>query len=137
MLAELSLLLHEMLEPADDRGRAATDVSQRFGTEPGRVAVVVTGLPSPGKTRLVEALRDRLRVDGIAVAPAPEPTDDRPLLRVHAETDLEALVEGTPVVARSARGADVIVPVDWEAPSRSVARIVELLIARGLVAPGV
>ena len=90
MLAELSLLLHEMLEPADDRGRTASDVSQRFGTEPGRVAVVVTGLPSPGKTRLVEALRDRLRVDGIAVAPAPEPTDDRPLLRVHAETDLEA-----------------------------------------------
>jgi predicted metal-dependent RNase len=137
MLAELTLLLHELFEPADNRGRPTGDASPRLGVAGEPVAVVVTGLPSPGKTRLVEALRERLRVDGIAVEASGGTDDHRPVVRVHAETDLEALIEGAPVVTRSARGADVIVPVDWEAPSRSVARIVELLIARGLVAPEV
>jgi hypothetical protein len=131
MFAELTLLLHEMLEPAA-YGRPTTDLSS-VGVAGTRSAIVVTGLPSPGKTRLVEALSDRLRQEGIAVEASPDVNDHRHPIRVHAETDLEALVEG-PVHA--ARGADVVVPVDWESPTRSVARVVELLIARGLVAPG-
>jgi hypothetical protein len=136
MLAELTLLLHEMLEPAVNRGSPASDLT-RDGIAAGGAAIVVTGLPSPGKARLVEALRDRLQVDGIAVEASRVVNDRRQRIYVHAESDLEALVEGSRLVGHASREADVVVPVDWEAPARSVARVVELLVARGLVAPEV
>jgi hypothetical protein len=55
------------------------------------------------------------------------------VLRVHAETDLDAFVEGLVELdeRRAARAADLVVPVDWEPLARSVARITEALIARG------
>lgn len=138
MLAELTLLLHEMLEPADSRGRSRSDLSPRVDVGDARVVIVVTGLASPGKARLIDALQSRLRGTGVTVEPQGRFHDgNSPALRVHAETDLEALVEGAPVVARAARDADLIVPVDWEAPARSVTRVMELLIARGVVAPEV
>ena len=137
MLAELTLLLHEMLEPADSRGCFTSNLSSRVHADGDQVVIVVTGLPSSGKARLIDALRVRLGSAGITVEAGRAPNDSSRSLRVHAETDLEALVEGAPVVAQSARDADLIVPVDWESPSQSVTRVVELLIARGIVAPEV
>jgi len=135
MFAELTLLLHEMLEPAA-YAAPTSDLTRAGSAETGAV-IVVTGLPSPGKTRLVEALSDRLRNDRITVEASLHANDCRPGIHVHAETDLEALVEGAGSPVAAARGADVVVPVDWESPTRSVARVVELLTARGLVAPEV
>ena len=136
MLAELTLLLHELLEPAA-RGQSARTAAPRDDADHHRTVVVVTGLASPGKARLIDALRQRLACTGVVVESRRPKGDEVLALCVHAETDLEALVEGAPVAARAARDADLIVPVDWEATSRSVARIVEWLIGRGIVAPEV
>ena len=85
--------------------------------------VLVTGIPSPGKTRLKAALDAAHLAFDVTV-------------RVHAETDLEAMLE--PGLLRETRAAaanaDIVVPVDWEAPEDSVKRVVAALakgIARG------
>jgi hypothetical protein len=78
----------------------------------------LTGMPSPGKTRLRSALQEA----GIAVSATGT-------LRVHAETDLEALLE--PGLLRETRAAaasaDIVIPVDWERPEDSVKRVVSFL----------
>jgi hypothetical protein len=78
--------------------------------------VLVTGIPSPGKTRLQAALdAAHLSLDAT--------------LRVHAETDFEAMLE--PGVLRETRAAaaraDVVIPVDWESPEDSVKRVIAAL----------
>ena len=97
--------------------------------------VHVTGLASAGKQRLVAALSRRLASDALAVSTgqaAPRPGDGT--LRVHAETDIEALIEGGLRTAsrNDALDADVIVPVDWEPVERSVRRVLEALADRGV-----
>jgi hypothetical protein len=78
--------------------------------------MLLTGIPSPGKARLKAAL------DAAAI-PLDAP------LRVHAETDLEALLE--PGLQRetsaAAAQADIVIPVDWEAAEDSVKRVVAIL----------
>lgn len=78
--------------------------------------MLLTGIPSPGKARLKAAL------DAAAI-PIDAP------LRVHAETDLEALLE--PGLQRETRDAaaraDIIIPVDWESPEHSVKRVIAIL----------
>jgi hypothetical protein len=80
--------------------------------------LLLTGLPSPGKTRLATALERA----GLPVSPAGS-------IRVHAQTDLEAFVE--PELLRETKAAaahaDLIIPVDWEDPEQSVARVAALL----------
>jgi hypothetical protein len=55
---------------------------------------------------------------------------------VHAETDLEALVEGgvSATARAAAREAEVIVRVDWERTDQSVDRVIHALVARGVIA---
>jgi hypothetical protein len=80
--------------------------------------LLLTGMPSPGKTRLRNALQEA----GIAVSASGT-------LHVHAETDLEALLE--PGLLRETRAvaarADLVIPVDWERPEDSVKRVAVLL----------
>ncbi|MGH9173790.1 MAG: hypothetical protein ACRD1H_05515, partial [Vicinamibacterales bacterium] len=88
----------------------------------------------PGKTLLVDALEGRLRSWNISVrlgrhAQGPS---EAPVLHVHAESDLEALVEGGLPERESAKGADLVVAVDWEPVDRSVTRIIETLTASGV-----
>ena len=134
MLADLTILLHEMSDALRGRGAAAHPspalVPRTFS--PKSAVIVVTGLASPQKARLVDALVTQF--DGIAsvvrsASGSPAPADV--VLRVHAETDLEAMVEGQSDDSVLARAADVVVPVDWEPLSRSLARITEALVARG------
>ena len=49
-------------------------------------------------------------------------------LRVHAETDVEALIEGGLLrrVRADAAAADLVIAVDWESTERSVGRVVEV-----------
>lgn len=91
--------------------------------------VLVTGLPSPGKTRLVAALAGRLRGVNIDVRQCREAhaDPDPPVLHVHAQSDIEALVEGALPDEQSPRGAQVIVAVDWEPVDRSVTRVIATL----------
>ena len=67
--------------------------------------LLLTGIPSPGKARLRSALQDA----GLSVSSAGS-------VRVHAETDLEALLE--PELQRQTRAArkqaHIVIPVDWE-----------------------
>lgn len=78
--------------------------------------MLLTGIPSPGKARLKAAL------DAAAI-PLDAP------VRVHAETDLEALLE--PELQRqtsaAAAKADIVIPVDWESPGDSVKRVIAVL----------
>jgi hypothetical protein len=77
--------------------------------------MLLTGIPSPGKARLKAALDASIPVD------AP--------VRVHAETDLEAMLE--PSLQRETRAAaakaDIVIPVDWESPADSVKRVIAVL----------
>jgi hypothetical protein len=77
----------------------------------------LTGMPSTGKERLAVALE----AAGFRVTPS----DGE--VRVHAETDLEALVE--PGLLKqthaAAAAADIVIAVDWESTARSVGRIVD------------
>jgi hypothetical protein len=98
--------------------------------------LLVTGLPSPGKTQLVDALSDRLGsalvVAGTrATQPAPAPT-----LHVHAETDFEAWVEGDWPSRDAARHAELVVKVDWESVERSVDRVMKALGAKAACVAG-
>lgn len=85
--------------------------------------LLLTGMPSPGKARLKEALE----ATEVEIASAPTP------VRVHAETDLEALLE--PELQRETRAAaaqaDIVVPVDWERTERSVQRVIAFLGRQG------
>jgi hypothetical protein len=76
--------------------------------------LLLTGIPSPGKARLRSALQEA----GLTVSPSGS-------VRVHAETDLEALVD--PELLRETRDAaahaDLVIPVDWERPEDSVTRV--------------
>jgi hypothetical protein len=51
-------------------------------------------------------------------------------LHVHAETDVEALVEGASPTRDAARRAELVVRVDWEPISVTVDRVVETLRSR-------
>lgn len=136
MLADLTILLHEMSDVL--RGRAAARPHARdLELDPPEARgfdVLVTGLGSAGKAKLMSALAQRFEGSDIAVRSAPAAAPSlRSVLRVHAETDVEAFVEGGLELEerRAASAADVVVPVDWEPLARSVARITEALIARG------
>jgi hypothetical protein len=78
--------------------------------------MLLTGIPSPGKARLKAAL-------DAASIPVDAP------VRVHAETDLEAMLE--PNLQRETRAAaakaDIVIPVDWESPADSVKRVIAVL----------
>ena len=137
MLADLTILLHEMSDAL--RGRAATG-AHRLNVlyEPQPLAtgfsILVSGLASPAKARLIEGLTHQLEALGVVVhSTAEAATPHGAVLRVHAESDLEALVEGDLAAAerRAAGAADLVVPVDWEPLARSIARITEALVARG------
>ncbi len=84
--------------------------------------LLLTGMPSPGKTRLAAALD----AAGVFTASAAA------RLHVHAESDLEALLE--PALLRETRAAgadaDLIIPVDWESTPDSVRRVMTLLSSR-------
>jgi predicted ATPase len=83
--------------------------------------LLLTGIPSPGKTRLRNALQDA----GLAVS-------GTGTLRVHAETDLEGLLD--PRLLRETRAtaarADIVIAVDWERPDDSVKRVAAFLAGR-------
>jgi hypothetical protein len=100
--------------------------------------VVVTGLASPGKTHFVAALERRLAPAHILVRLSGGPAfpADVEVLHVHAETDVEGMVEGVLPAGTTARGAAVVIPVDWEPPERGVNRVVDALVARGLAVVG-
>jgi hypothetical protein len=88
------------------------------------VLLVVTGLPSSGKARLVNALAERFGSTNILVGVLPGL--DASVLHVHAETDVDAFVEGSGA-RDAARAARVVVPVDWEPVERSVERVAATL----------
>lgn len=129
MLAEFTLLLHE-----------TTDTLRR--ESPGVALVWVSGVASTGKSRLLAALEDRLAPIGVRLQSSDGPPHrtggvrSAALVHVHAETDLEALLEPH-LLSGSRAAADVaelLVPVDWEAAERSVVRVCELLMTRGIIA---
>jgi MoxR-like ATPase len=91
--------------------------------------LLVTGLPSPGKTRLVDALASRLPGSNIIVGCLPGATPSTVLLHVHAETDVDGLVEGAWCDGAAARDAALVVRVDWEPVEQSVARVIQTLAA--------
>jgi hypothetical protein len=135
MLADLTLLLHEMSDAL--RGRAlATRAQPAPAARPfasASAAIIVTGVASPQKARFIDALR--CQFGGIAVvvrSDAAWPTPPDIVLRVHAETDLEAMIEGQSDDRAAARAADLVIPVDWEPLARSLTRIAEALVARGV-----
>ena len=136
MLADLTILLHEMSDALRGRGAVGPhgpDLALDSGDARG-FDVLVTGIGSAGKAKLVNALGRQFEGADITVRSAPAASAaHRSVLRVHAETDLEAFVEGGLELEdrRAAQAADVVVPVDWEPLARSVARITEALIARG------
>ena len=80
--------------------------------------MLLTGIPSPGKARLKAALE----AAGVSLSAGGA-------VRVHAETDLEALLE--PGLQRETRDAaakaDLVIPVDWESPENSVKRVIAVL----------
>jgi hypothetical protein len=80
--------------------------------------LLLTGMPSPGKARLRSALQDA----GLAVSASGT-------VHVHAETDLEALLD--PEVLRAtteaAAQADLVIAVDWERAEDSVTRVAAFL----------
>jgi len=137
MLADLTILLHEMSDAL--RGRAVAhphrlDVVCEPAPFTSGFSILVSGLASPGKTQLIEALSHHFSGPGVVVRPlGDEAAASGAVLRVHAESDLEALVEGDRAVAerRAAAAADLVVPVEWEPVVRSIARITEALVARG------
>jgi hypothetical protein len=92
--------------------------------------LLVTGLPSPGKTRFVDALSRRLGPGHTIVGSLPGAHTGAALLHVHAETDVEALVEGAWPPRHAARRAELVVRVDWEPINTSVDRVLETLRTR-------
>jgi hypothetical protein len=92
--------------------------------------LLVTGLPSPGKTRFVDALARRLGPTHTIVGALPGAHAGSALLHIHAETDVEALVEGPLPPRRATQRAELIVRVDWEPVAASVDRVLETLRTR-------
>ena len=139
MLADVSLLLHEINAAVRIRRHTREDEVFDECAPERQVTVFVTGLASSGKSRLVDALRERLAAAHITVRTAQSPSPGgAPSLHVHAETDVEALIEGglKTVSRQEAQRADLIVPVDWESTDRSVSRVVAALHDRGLADAG-
>src|SRR5262245_7257117 len=135
MLADVSLLLHEIHDLVRIRRHAGENPSFRERALGPAATVLVTGLASSGKARLIDALRERLAPSQIEVRSGPRsPASAEPALHVHAETDVAALIEGGLKTGsrQDAQRADLIVPVDWESTDRSVARVLEALSDRGL-----
>jgi hypothetical protein len=135
MLADLSLLLHEVTDVLRRRRPAPTAAGRSDPALGGPPPVVlVTGTASPGRTRLLTALERGLSAHGIRIETSERAIDRRvPVLRVHAESDIDALLETGPGTEGAwARQADLLVPVDWEATAHSVRRIVDALVARGV-----
>jgi hypothetical protein len=95
--------------------------------------LLVTGLPSPGKTRFVDALSRRLGPGHTIVGSLPGGHAGSALLHVHTETDVEALVEGRWRPPAAAQPAELVVRVDWEPVNASVDRVLETLRSRHLV----
>ena len=135
MLADVSLWLHEMNDLVRVRRHAGEHSSFKAGALGSPATIRVTGLDSSGKARFVDALRERLAASHIEVLTGPpSPTRGGPSLHVHAETDVEALIEGglKTMSRQDAQRADLIVPVDWEPADRSVARVLDALSDRGV-----
>lgn len=84
--------------------------------------LLLTGMPSAGKTRLAAALN----AAGLTTASAAG------TLHVHAESDLEALLD--PPLRRAIHAeqatADLIISVDWESTTESVRRVMTLVSSR-------
>jgi hypothetical protein len=154
MLADLTLLLHEVTDALRGR-RDGSPAADPPGRRPGRptlssseaespravrpipgsgsLAVLLTGTISPGKARLLAALERALAPSGIAVASPGRGAVAGHALHVHAEADIDALLETGPGTEGAwARRADLIVPVDWEPTPHSVRRVIAALVARGL-----
>ena len=89
--------------------------------------LLVTGLPSPGKTRFVDALSRRLGPGHMIVGALPGAPAGAALLHVHAETDLEALVEGPYQPRHTPPRPELVVRVDWEPVNASVDRVLETM----------
>ena len=93
--------------------------------------LLITGIPSPGKARLKAAL-DAADLGAASASAEASADKDARALRIHAETDLEAMLE--PGLQRETRAAaaqaDIVIPVDWESPADSVKRVIAAL-ARG------
>lgn len=136
MLAEFSLLLHEMSDSLLGRPDTCDSDLPEATITNKEITVVVTGLASTGKHRLVEALETRLRPAGIAVRAITGSLVPVAQLHVHADTDLDALIEGARSSRELAHRAEIVVPVDWEPVERSVTRVIEQLIARGVATAG-
>jgi hypothetical protein len=138
MLADLTLLLHEVTDVLRGRRDAPPQSTRVAPSHATRRSILVTGTASPGKARLVAALDRALGPDGIAVD-APDQPDEggSHCLHVHAESDIDALLESGPGSDGAwARRADLLVPVDWESTLHSVRRVIDGLIARGVAVGG-
>jgi hypothetical protein len=102
-----------------------------------RATVLVGGLASPGKAQLVAALHRQFARQAVTVRTITIlPSDSVAVaLYVQAESDAAALVE-TPLARHGPPPVpDLVIQVDWEPLEQSVGRVVETLIARGLLAP--
>jgi hypothetical protein len=134
MLADLTLLLHEVTDALRGRPHAPVVRGPLIATPSTPRAIVVTGTASPGKARLVAALDRALKPDGIGVEAASHGVSvGSHCLHVHAEADIDALLESGPGSEGGwARRADLLVPVDWEPTAHSLRRVVDALVARGV-----
>jgi hypothetical protein len=96
----------------------------------------LTGMPSPAKERLVDALESAgLFVDHSPdTTPAPSARPRVADFQVHAETDLEAWLEPRLLkqTRAAAKAADLVIAVDWESTAHSVHRIIDLAASRGM-----
>ncbi len=100
----------------------------------------ITGLPTPAKTRLIEALHARLASQSIQIRLCHQNTPDELeldggralVLHVHAQADADALVEARRITW-SSRSPDLVLATEWEAVGRAVQRILDLLARRGVL----
>jgi hypothetical protein len=97
----------------------------------------ITGLPTPAKTRLIEALETRLASLPVLIRAsqrdAPAPRGERGVvLHVHAQADADAFVEAHQS-ASSARSPDLVLATEWEAVGCGVQRVLDLLDRRGVL----
>lgn len=97
--------------------------------------LLVTGLPSVGKNRLVDALANRVGRHQVVVGALPG-ANVGAVLHVHAESDVEAMIEGGWKSPPADDPPEVVIRVDWEPLEKSVERVLQLLRAR-IVALGV
>ena len=94
--------------------------------------LLVTGLPSPGKTQLVDGLARRLGSHQVIAGSLPGGHAGNVVLHVHAESDLEAFVEGEWADKRAAKQAAIVVRVDWEPIETCIERVLQTLHARAI-----